>query len=222
MIFLGSVAEAAISDRAATYLPQLVQRPPVLQAIEGATRQEAVRRLVVGWVVECPNRSEVVLQQRLKLALVHELREAVPLALGVAQNDPAFLTVQPATRAVALMVVGQFGSRGDADKLEPLLEDATVCLSLGAAQPAGQAAGNVQIRDVALVVMLQLTDQNPADYGYSHTRRQSQRLYDLRSLYADSDEQRTAAAAKWRAWKAKEGESSRAETREPDAEKQGS
>jgi hypothetical protein len=60
----------------------------------------------------------------------------------------------------------------------------------------------VQIRDVALVVMLQLTNQNPADYGFIHAQRQPQRLYDLRTLYLQDDEQRTAAAAKWRAWKA--------------------
>ena len=67
MIFFGAVEEGRISDRAATYLPQLIQRPPIQQAMQGKVRQDAVRRLVVAWVVECPNHSDLVVQQRLGL-----------------------------------------------------------------------------------------------------------------------------------------------------------
>ena len=59
----------------------------------------------------------------------------------------------------------------------------------------------MQIRDLALVTILQLTDQEPADYGYRHARRQSQQLLDAGSVFAESDESRAAAIAKWREWK---------------------
>jgi hypothetical protein len=207
MIFLGSVDDARISDQAATYLPQLMQRPPVQPALLRASRQDPLRRLVVAWVTECPNRSTTVIAQRLSLALVLDMQEAVPLALGVAQSDPKFVTVHPMVRAQALILVAHLGSRSDAEKLEPLLEDATVCRSLAAAAQPGQAgpvARDVQIRDLALVAMLQLTDQDPADYGYRHTRRQSQQLLDPGSVFTDSDEVRATAIAKWRDWKAQQ------------------
>jgi hypothetical protein len=201
MFFLGSVAEGGVSDRSAMYLAQLVQRPPVAQSMPADRGDDPVRRLVIAWVVKCPNQSEAVLQQRLNLALVHKLAEAIPLAFGVAQSDPDFLTTQPATRAVAILAVGQLGKPDDAVKLEPLLDDATVCLPLQAAKPADQAS-SVQIRDVALMAMLHLTGQKPADYGYVHARQQPQQLFDLRTLFVENDAQREAAAAKWREWKA--------------------
>jgi hypothetical protein len=202
MIFLGSVDEGRLSDRAGTYLPQLVQRAPIQSAIQGSVRQDAVRRLVVAWVVECPNRSDTVLQQRLNLAISQEFPEAVPLALSVATSDPAYLTAPPMVRVDAMRLVARMGRPADAEKLEPLLEDASVCLSF-AGVPGGGAGlvREIQIRDVALVAMLHLTDQDPAEYGYRHARRQSQQLLDPGSLFTESDDQRTAAIAKWREWK---------------------
>jgi hypothetical protein len=62
----------------------------------------------------------------------------------------------------------------------------------------------VQIRDLALVVLLQRTGQNPLDYGYAQARQQRQHLYAPETLYLNNDEERVAAVAKWRAWKASE------------------
>ncbi len=204
MIFLGSVDEGKISDQTATYLPQLMQRPPVQLALLRASGQDPLRRLAVAWVVECPNRSAIAIAQRLSLAQVLDMQEAVPFALGVAQSDPTFVTVHPMVRAQALILVAQLGNRSDAERLEPLLEDPTVCRSMvAAAQPgqAGPVAREVQIRDLALVAMLQLTDQDPADYGYRHARRQSQQRLDPGSVFPESDDERATAVAKWREWK---------------------
>jgi hypothetical protein len=73
-------------------------------------------------------------------------------------------------------------------------------MPLQAPQP-GQPGPNVQIRDVALVVMLHLTGQRPADYGYPHARLQPQQAFVLESLHCESDEKRAEAAAKWREWR---------------------
>jgi hypothetical protein len=209
MIFLGAVDEGKISDRATAYVPQLVQRAPIQPALQGKVRHDAVRRLVVAWVTECPNNSYAALQQRLGLAISHELTEAVPLALSVAAGDPAFLTVQPMLRVNAMMLVARLGSRADAEKLEPLLEDVSVCLSFAGVPGGGVGAvREIQIRDVALVTMLHLTDQDPAEYGYRHARRQSQLLLDPGSLFTESDDQRAAAIAKWREWKSQQARDS--------------
>jgi hypothetical protein len=70
---------------------------------------------------------------------------------------------------------------------------------------------------VALVVMLQLTGQQPADYGYLHARLQPQQAYVLESLHCESTEKQEAAAAKWRAWrKSQKGRELRVKGREPE------
>jgi hypothetical protein len=205
MVFLSATHEGRVSDRTAMYIPQLVQRPPIQQALQANATNDAVRRLVTAWVVECPNNSDPVLQQRLNLALVQEMPEGVPLAVRVATRDPDFFTVNPGVRAVALLLIAKLGRTADAEKLEPLLEDATVCQTFARMPAAGGGAiRDIQIRDVALVTMLHLTGQDPADYGYRQVRRQSQQLLDPGSLFTEGDEQRAAAISKWHEWRTKQ------------------
>src|SRR5207248_2067614 len=95
--------------------------------------------------------------------------EALPLALAVTAGDSPYKRVQPTTRALAALVVGQLGGAEHVDRVEPLLDDASTCFG-PQMQIQGQLAGAVQVRDVGLVVLLQLTDQRPADYGYVNAR----------------------------------------------------
>jgi hypothetical protein len=212
MIFLSSVAEAAVTDKTAYYLPTLMQRPPVQSALAKSRPRDPLRRLVAAWVVECPNHSATVIAKRLTVARNFKLSEAVPLAVAVATNDPEFLTVSPGNRAQALLLVAQLGKPSDADKLEPLLEDATVCQTFKQSGQPGQVIRQVQIRDLALVTMLLLTGQDPAEYGYVLARRQAQQVLNPGSLFAEDDAARAAAIARWRDWKAEQGGSLSAPT----------
>jgi hypothetical protein len=120
-------------------------------------------------------------------------------------------------------VVGQFGQPAHSVKIEPLLNDSRVCMPIQIAQP-NQAMPNVQVRDVAMCVMLQLTGQKPVEYGYLHARLPAQHVFDLRTLHAANDQVRAAAAARWKAWResadgreALKGRESKVESRELDA-----
>jgi hypothetical protein len=129
------------------------------------------------------------------------LEECLPLALAIAGGDPQYVRATPLTRANAALFVGQLGSRKYLDQLEPLLEDSTVCMGrMG--QVDGQNGATVQVRDVALVVMLHLTEQSPADYGYVAARLQPPRVFDIQSLYRQTDKEREIAIKKWRSWRA--------------------
>jgi hypothetical protein len=200
MIFLGSVTEIDVSDNGALLVDNLIQRSPVRETVASQGPRDALRRLVVAWILHCPNKNEEILKRRLNLMTTLLLKEAVQLAIQVANRQQQHADVQPMTRAYALLVAGQLGNDKLVESLEPLLTDATICMPLQAPQP-GQSASNVQIRDVALVVMLHLTGQRPADYGYHHARLQPQQLFVLESLHCESDERRAHAAAKWRDWR---------------------
>ncbi len=200
MLFLGSVAEMEVSQTAAILIENLIQRPPIRESLQPDRAQEAMRRLVVGWILHCPNKSEEILRHRLNLIAAAGLEDALPLALDVAGGDSQYARVQPFTKAAAILIVGQLGHREDVERLEPLLEDASVCFPPQMQLPGRPAA--VQIRDVALVVMLQLTEQRPADYGYVNARVQQPKMFQLQTLYRDNDQQRTDAIAKWREWRA--------------------
>jgi hypothetical protein len=222
MVFLGSVPEIDVSDRGAQMVENLIQRPPISEALSGSAPQDAVRRLVIAWILHCPNHSEVIVANRLQLMSGMNLKAGLPLALAVAGGDEPYADFNAPTRAWAMLVVGQFGGPEHAEKLEPMLGDTRVCMPIQA-QP-NQPLHGVQVRDVAMCVMLQLTGQKPADYGYLHARQQPQRIFDISSLHATNDQVRTDAAAKWKVWRESEegqallkAQGSRVEGREPDA-----
>jgi hypothetical protein len=193
LLFLGSIAETEVTERGAVLVENLIQRPPIRENLQAGTYRDAIRRLVVGWIVHCPNQNEVILNRRLYMASMNQLHEALPLALEVAHAAGNYSAVQAPTRAAAVLLVGQLGGEGHVTRLESLLDDATIC--------ATAAPTNVQIRDVALVVMLHLTGQRPADYGYAQARMQPEQMFQLQTLSIENDEQRVAALDKWKAWR---------------------
>jgi hypothetical protein len=214
MLFLGSVSEMEVSDQGAFLVEGLIQRPPIRESLQGGQHQNAVRRLVVGWILHCPNQNEEILKHRLYMASLNQLQEVVPWALSVAHGEQNYARLQPVTRAMAILLIGQLGRKEHIQKLESLIGDKTVCTIAGPAQPNT----NVQIRDVALVVMLHLSGQRPADYGYVHARIQPQQMFQLQTYAVENEEQRAAAIDKWHAWREEQSSKSRAESQQPEAD----
>ncbi|HJQ78932.1 MAG TPA: hypothetical protein VJ828_03205 [Lacipirellulaceae bacterium] len=200
MLFLGSVEGIKVSDRGAMLVEHLIQRPPIRDSLQMGNYRPAVRQLVVGWVLDCPNQNEALLSRRIYLASMNELKEVLPLALAVAGGEGQYESVQPMTKAAAILLVGQFGGPEHIEHVEPLLDDSTICMPRVSQAPG--LAANVQIRDVAMVVLATLTEQQPSDYGYINARMQAQKMYQLQTLHVASDELREQAALKWRQWKA--------------------
>lgn len=199
MLFLAARKELTVSDAAVINIDSLLQRSPVKDVIMRDGGSEALRRLVLSWVMSCPNNSEMALSCRLKAIAMADLKEGLPLALAIASGEPDYSRATPLTRASAALLVGQMGTRRHLDQLQALLEDATACFgTMGLVQ----GGATVQVRDAALIAMLQLTEQSPSDYGYVAARLQAPRSFDIQSLYRQNDEQRVAAIAKWRAWRA--------------------
>lgn len=203
LLFLGALDDSIVSDSGARSLLQLTQLPPLNEAIAPNRPPSAVRRLVAAWLVRCPNRSEAILEQRLHLMIQQQLDDALPLAVEIVERKPKYLAIGPTLQATALLAVGKLGSDEHIDAIEPLLEDhselATGLLING--QPA--QTGGIQVRDVALAVLLHLTEQEPLTYGYMHAQTHPLMLFDVRSLSLENDERRATAIERWQAWRAK-------------------
>jgi hypothetical protein len=202
LLFLGSLPDANISDAGAAGLRQLTQIPPLSDSIAPNQSKNAIRRLVCAWIIHCPNRSNVILQQRLDAMFQHSLSECLPLALEMIEPKPEYLALTPAQQMLAVLAVGKFGSEENIAALEPLLEDERECLPRQQINGPGSELAAVQIRDVALAAMLRLTGQEPVAYGFLHARPHPQMLFDVTSLYLENDERRTQALEQWRVWRA--------------------
>ena len=110
LLFLGSLPNANISDSGAAGLRQLTQIPPLSESLASKSADNAIRRLVCAWIIHCPNRSSIILQQRLDAMFQHSLSECLPLALGMLEPKPEYLTVPPQQQMLAILAVGKFGS----------------------------------------------------------------------------------------------------------------
>jgi hypothetical protein len=201
MLFLGSVSEVDVSDSAATFIEILLSRSPIAESLRAENRHDPVRRLVVGWLLHCPTKTDTVLYRRLQIISAVGLEEVLPLPLAVIARDAQYKRVRAPTRAYATLIVGQFGRPEHVDRLEPLLEDTSVCIPPQVQVP-GQPIATVQVRDVALAVMLQLSGQRLADFGYANARFQQPKLFQIQTLARDNDQQRAESIAKWREWRA--------------------
>lgn len=207
IVFLGSVVEVDASDESTRLIEMLIQRPPFLEALRSANRQDAARRLAIAWLLNCPNKNEGILLQRLNFISTIGVVEGLPLPLAVVAGEGPFKRTQASTRALAALVIGQLGGPEHIARVEPLLSDTANCngLQLMPGQPS------VQVRDVALVVLLQLTGQRPSDYGYTKAIPQPPKSFQLMTLGREKDEQRVEAIAKWRQWRAEHKEAAPAD-----------
>ncbi len=97
MLFLGTIAEIGVSDGTTSLIETLLQRPPIQEMLRPDHRQEAVRRLAVGWVLNCPTKSENILLSRLSIISATGLEDALPLPLAVIAGGKPYERVKPAT-----------------------------------------------------------------------------------------------------------------------------
>jgi hypothetical protein len=201
LLFLASLPEIEVPDTTAQLTELILQRPPFVESLRSDNHEDANRRLAVAWLLNCPAKSEEILRHRLSIISSFGLEEALPLAVAIISGEGPYKHTQALTRGWAALLVGQIGGRENIDKLEPLLKDAASCTQFQQMLP-GQPNGTVQVRDAALVALLQITGQRPQEYGYASARMQLPRAYQLGTLARENDQQRLEAILKWHEWRA--------------------
>jgi hypothetical protein len=94
----------------------------------------------------------------------------------------------------ALLYLGKVGDPEDLQRTTNLLENSTVLKSLIDQGVRKQ----VQLRDVALAILLHWAGEDLAAYGFHHARTDPVTLFEYGTLYFDSPANRDDALAKWR------------------------
>ena len=144
MMFLGSVSEIDVSDSGAVLVENLIQRPPDQRSAgrqAAARRRAATRRRLDP---HCPNKNEDILQRGCSSCRRQSERGSAAGAGRAPAATRNMQTMQPATRARRVLLVGQFGGPEHVEQLEPLLEDTrSACRCRPRSRPAGaQRAGS--------------------------------------------------------------------------------
>jgi hypothetical protein len=208
MFFLGAAGKLSASDTSLFTLKHLAEQSPLHEVLSDGTSQEALRRLITSCVLNYPSKSEAGLTDRLHLIAICRLENALSLSLAVLEGKDEYARVAPLTKGFAILTLGQLGRSEHIAVLEHFLDDSTVGMAIrlerelptdGSKPQLPQMT--VQMRDFALVALLQLTRQSPTDYGFQNAKLTEYGAYVSQTLYRDNDDRRAEAIAKWRQWR---------------------
>lgn len=193
MLLVGADPEVPVNDPIAVQITQLCHRPPFPVAINDPRYRGHLLSLMGAWIARLAD-SPGACYHAIVLGVTYDVPEALQPALRLVADAGT----QPAQRMYAVLTVGRFGSREHLAVLEPLLTDETVT-SRGR---VNSEIIPVQLRDVALATLVQLTKQDLKQYGFERFEEHHQYGLTPGSLTFKDDAARQAALEKWKAWRA--------------------
>jgi hypothetical protein len=154
----------------------------------------AVRRLLVKHIEQANNSLS---NNSLTILINLNLREdGLAIARKILSTSSAGDDVH--AKAMAISLMGKWGTREDIPKVTPFLDDTT---GIGAFRVNNNAQISTQLRDVALANLIKLSGDSIADYNFSYLKQFPQlriEFYTSPVIWGFSDEtSRTAAVNKW-------------------------
>ncbi len=199
LLYVGTEANSS-SGLLSSRLYVLLHHSANKQSIMGGAHRPLLLQLLERWVVM---RAESAPDDfSLQLALSYELHDT---SLNVGRK---LLDASETNRNIqhAAIAVGRFGNRqDDFARLQRHVHNKAVCHTWSNAQLKKDGVIEIQIRDVVLVMLLHLTDQDPKQYGFDLLQPNPSTMYHIYTFGFIEAEQREAAHAKWEAWCKAEG-----------------
>ncbi|MEM6798994.1 MAG: hypothetical protein AAF589_05720 [Planctomycetota bacterium] len=198
VLTVATAEPSCVTDRAAQLVTQAARTELASVAVRETSRGHMTRRLLTRWITDSQTDDLYVLSQLLQLADRLKLRAACPLAIDIACGRRAVRPAHSQFRATALLMVGKLGDGSCVPQLRPLLEDDAVCASHAGRGPKRENLLDVEIRDVALAVILHLEGEKPRDFGYEVLISNEEKLFLMHSLAFRSVADRQSAVQQWR------------------------
>ncbi len=181
------------------YITSLLQQPAFRSALQDGEQRETLRKMLGKWILRSHGWAAY---HGVLLSIQYDLPEGLIAAKRILQDGPAMLN-QPYYRYYALVAVGKFGSEEEIPLAERFLTDTT---PYGVSVTVNRnTKARTQIRDVALVVLLHLTKQDPIEFGFKRMRSTPSTDLDPGALVFEDDAKREAALKMWKAFRTKHG-----------------
>ncbi|MFL5342268.1 MAG: HEAT repeat domain-containing protein [Gemmataceae bacterium] len=192
LLFLGTNPDVTLTPQAIQLVNALTYQPVFQHGLQAGDHAAAVKKLLLAWIdrnVDDPNTCYVI-ANLLKMTGLPELAQP---ALRMAAN-PKLIAY---ARAAALVALGKTENKGLVPKLEELLMDETLVSNFA----WNNIRGQTQIRDVALAMVIHLSGQQPAEFGFETLKSNPSFINSYYYLGFASNSARDAALDKWKAWK---------------------
>jgi len=196
LLLVASDQRVAMNQMSLDTVFELTQLPACYHTMTGGlnpTHRDQLQKLLGGWLLRDDNLPAFRL---LRMALLYNVPAAVERARGV-------LAIQPGDmldRYLAILTLAKFGGKEDLPRLEEVLDDATFCNRY----QSNDGVYEVQMRDLALAALIHLSGKQPSEFAYSRVVAGDLYVFQDETLGFASGEDREAAIAKWRAFRAEE------------------
>jgi hypothetical protein len=196
LLWIGSADGVAVDEQLGVQLySQMIYQPMFQKNVRSGAWSGMLKKLLGLWIVK--DSTPVSTVQNLNFGAYYELKaESLNLASKVLASDGG----PPQTRQFALLAIGRFGGKEHLPLVEKFLPDATACGTIQVNNPPRQV--ELQLRDVALAVLVHLTGQRARDYSATTVQPSPQPFFQVASLLFPEKAQRESALKRWSEWRA--------------------
>ncbi|MBC8870434.1 MAG: hypothetical protein H8E44_13510 [Planctomycetes bacterium] len=191
LLLIGSDKAVGQNSLGMSQLYSLLNQQPVQQAITGGKHTSVLVKLLEEWVTSGTSTTS---HYGMMLALKYDLQKA---ALQQAKKIISQRTTSTSMLQYAIIAIGKYGGEEHIPLLKSLLENKTVCHTWSNQALKKNGSIKIEVRDVALVILLRLLGKDPAQYGFKLLRESPDTLYYVYTFGFIEDKEREAAHAKW-------------------------
>lgn len=190
LFFVGSQPDVPVTDTFVSYLHTFSYQPSFRTVMAQADRAAALRKILGLWISRSAASTNAY--QNFMLALQFGLKEGLDSAIAMLRDSGS----QPHMAQYAMLLVGRFSDREALPLLLPYLTDQNFLGSYN----VNDKEVRTELRDVALAVLLHLTEQDHALYGFDHLQKSGEMLFQPVTAGFTTPQDRDAALARWNRW----------------------
>jgi hypothetical protein len=190
LFFIGSQNDVPVTDNFVSYLHTFSYQPAFRNAVAQADKAPPLRRILGLWISRPAG--SVNAYQNFMLSLQFGLKEGLDSAITMLRDGGA----QPHMAQYAMLLVGRFADRDAVPLVLPFLNDTNFLGSYN----VNDKEVRTELRDVALAVLVHLTEQDHASYGFDHLQKSSEMLFQPVTAGFTNPNDREAALARWSRW----------------------
>lgn len=195
LLFVGADRDLELSPTSVLKFRSIFMQSWPPARVQAAAERDYLRDWLATWIMH-----RFSLNQREYEAILLGMRYEVPQTLELALRVLDRRENQHSVMYAALCV-GKYGEEWHLPRLESLLDNASVVAEPHHRVDNRAVQYKVQLRDMALYVLLSRTGQDPQEYGFLELNPNTEYLYLSQSVAFDGDETRERALAKWHAWR---------------------
>jgi cell wall-associated NlpC family hydrolase len=197
MLFLSGQPELTLDQITHQQIFSLLRYTGTQNVVKGSPYSGLLFDMLGGWIQKL-DKEQPTAYYPLMIALHYDMKD---VGFEIAKKRLGNTTSSSAQQ-YAIMAIARFGTARDIDLLIPQLQNSAVCHTWSNPQ-IKKGVIKTQVRDVALVMMLEMTKQNHQQYGFTLLQRNPTTVFHGYTCGYVDESQRDKALQMWNTWYSK-------------------